>query len=219
MSNPASTIGVEQRLDAAAAVHEGLPRRVRVDPAVHPLLVRQVELAVRLRAAERPVLRAEVGAVGLDDRGAVADGGVEPLEVLQRHLGLPLEHRVDVARARGRADVPLLDVADPARALQADAGDQRDVAEGQPAETAEERAVGRRPQALGQRAVVAQFVVADGRELLGVVGGIEARLVDRLLADDRVEEVAAGRHQRRSAARSGRSPATAAVRRSARRRC
>ena len=42
---------------------------------------------------------------------------------------------------------------------------------------------------------VPQFVAADERELLGVVGRIQPRLVYRLLADDRVEEVAAGRHQ------------------------
>ncbi len=147
---------LEQRLDAAAAVHERLPGRVGVDPPVHPLLVRQIEGAVRLRAAERPVLRAEVGAVRLDDGGAIADRGVEAREVRDRHLGLALEHRVDVGRARDRADVPLLDVADPARAPHPGARHQRDVAERQPAETAEQRPVRRLPQVFGQRAVVGE---------------------------------------------------------------
>jgi hypothetical protein len=117
------------------------------------------------------------------------------LEVLDRHLGLPLEHGVNETRASGRADVPLLDVADSARALESDARHERDVAERQPAEAAEQRTVRRRPQPLGQRSIVPQFAAVDERELLGVVRRVQARLVDRLLADDRVEEVAAGWHQ------------------------
>ena len=46
----------------AATVDERLPRRVRVDPIVHPAVERLIELSVGGGADERPALRAEIGA-------------------------------------------------------------------------------------------------------------------------------------------------------------
>ena len=116
MSNSASTTASSSGAITAAAVHERLPLRVPVDPAIDAFLVGQEQFAVLCRAQERPVLRAEIGAVGLHDGRAVADGRVQALQVPDGHLRLPLEYRFDVLPARGRADIPFLDIADAFRA-------------------------------------------------------------------------------------------------------
>ena len=56
-------------------------------------------------------------------------------------------------------------------------GHQRDVAEGQAAEGAEQRLVRGGGEALGEAAVVLKLSVGDGLELLRVVGGVQLGLV------------------------------------------
>ena len=134
------------------------------------------------------MLRPEVRAA--DERGdldLVADSFVEAREVAEGDLGLALEDLVDVGAAGQGRDVPLLDVPDALRVLETGSGDEGDVAEGGAAEAGDKASSGSPgPAALGL--VVVEGGFGQGPELLQVVLRVELRLVDRFLADDRVEE-------------------------------
>src|ERR1039458_2472651 len=152
---------VQQRRDTPAAVHERLPRRVSMDPAVDALLIRQEQVAVFGGAKEGTVLGAEVGAIGLHDGRAVADHSMQAFEIVDRHFRLPLEYGLDVTGARGGADIPFFNVPDAFGPLEKCPGHQGDVAESQPTEGAEERLVRGRGEALGEPSVVVEFTIGD----------------------------------------------------------
>ena len=165
-----------------------------MDPAIDLLLVGEEQVAVGGRRAERTVLGAEIGAVGLDDRDLVVDGGMQQFQVLDGNLGLALEHGLDVIGAGHRRDIPFLDVADPLRLFQEGRRHQRDVAKGEAAKGAEQRLVGFAVQLVGQLQVMDQLAVADRPEFLEVVARIELVLVKRDLPQDGIEEITARRH-------------------------
>ncbi len=125
---------------------------------------------------------------------AVADGLVEPAQVGQGDLGLAAEDLADVVEAGHGADVPLFDVADAFGVFQERSGHQRDVAEGRAAEIGDDCLVGLAVQPIRLRGEVLQVLVAHRAELFQVVLRIEAILVDRLLANNRIEIVPALGH-------------------------
>ena len=156
----------------------------------------------------RPALGAEVGAGDHHHAHAIAHHVVDFRQVLQGDFALALEDLVDVIEAGGRADVPLLDVADALGMFQPGGGHQGDVAEGSAAEIGQNRPVALAVEPLRLGGEILQVGVGDGAELLQVVLRIEADLVDRLLANDRSRSRTRPWASARWGARSGRLPDT-----------
>ena len=156
-------------------------------------VVGQPEVAEGGVGAEGGGLRAEVRAAEEDGVDAVADAGVDALEVLDADLALAREDGLDEVLAAAGGHVPFGDVADALGVLHEGAGDEGDVAEGGAAEGGED-AVSGGVGGVDLAREVLEVGVADGGELLEVVfdGGVV--VVEGLLADDGVEEVAAGGH-------------------------
>lgn len=102
----------DDRIDRAAAVLEGLPVGVAVDPVVDLLIVRQIELAELVHRAELRALGAEVGAADEGNVDLVADRLPVLLEVLDRDLGLRLEDLMHIIWVQQRRHVPVLYRAD-----------------------------------------------------------------------------------------------------------
>ena len=102
----------DQIEDRPVVVHEDLPAGVLVDPVQPSLVVGHDQLAEHLDREERALLRAQV-VVELDDIDPVAQGVLEPAEVLEPHLGELLVQGVDVIGLGGQGDHPRLEVAAP----------------------------------------------------------------------------------------------------------
>src|SRR3972149_1241522 len=97
---------IEKGDGAAAAVVEGLPACVGVDPVVELLVEGLVQLTVHLWRYEGAPLGAEVGSADKYGVDLVTDGLPVELQVLQRDLALELEDRPDVLGVRGVGHVP-----------------------------------------------------------------------------------------------------------------
>ena len=126
-------------------------------------------------------------------------------EILDSDLGLPFENRFDIIRPHYERAVPLLDVANPFGLFQKRRWHQRDVAEGESAEGAEQGPVGLRSQPLRPFGKNGQLRVRDRPELLQIVLDVQTIVVDGILANDRVEIPAAAGHTRAGRRRSTRT--------------
>ncbi len=183
--------GVEERGDRAAGVEEDLPRRVAVHPVVELLVERLPELVEELRRAERPLLAAEVGPAHHEHLDPVAHDLAVELEVRERDVGLDVEDPLDVVGVGEEVLVPEVRVAQALRVGEPGAGHVGDVADPALPEVADEGVVGLRVEPARGLLEVPEVLVRVGLELLGPVPGVEPLLVDRVLAHDRVEVVAA----------------------------
>ena len=170
-------------------VDERLPGRVLVDPIVHAAVEGLEELAVGVGTDERAVLRAEVGAGDEDRRDPVAHRVVDLRQVL------PGRSRTGGGRPRrrSRSGWPCSCTTRPRRGCPWDAsatgpGTRAMSPKAVPPKLARiARSLSRRSRSASRGVSIAASSSRDRAELLEVVLDVQLVVVDRLLADDRVE--------------------------------
>src|ERR1039458_1934344 len=172
---------------------EGFPGCVRVNPVVDLLVVRKVEVAEGLHGTEGRGLRAKIRAADIDRLNAVADSGVDLLKILEGNLALVLKNFVNVVLAAAGGDVPFRNIANAFRVLEGRRRDDCDIAKRGAAEVANNASARRSGLMRGTNQGVDIFL-RDEAELLHIVFRVQLLFVDRLLADNAIEEITSARH-------------------------
>jgi len=133
---------LDERLAAAAAVFHGFPFRTGVNPVVELFAIGQVKFPIRIGAAEQRVLGGKVRTIEPDHMHPVADGLVNPRQVLYRDLGLSGENFLYIFPARNGADVPFFDITNSLRMFEKSSRHQGDITESRPGKARCNRKVG-----------------------------------------------------------------------------
>jgi len=104
---------VEKFHDRTAAVFEGLPRRVLVNPVIDALVAREPQILERLRGTKGGLLRSKIRAANIGDVDGSGASSMHPAEIFENHLRLAPEHLADIVRPAFNRHVPFGDVANP----------------------------------------------------------------------------------------------------------
>lgn len=183
--------------DGAAAVVEGLPLGVGVNPVVDFLVVGLVELPVCVGRHVGAGLDAEVGAGDVHGLDLVVHRLVDQLGVLQAHFQLHLVDLMDVVGEGVVGHHVLGQIADALGVLDAGAGHRGEVAEAGQGAVAEDAVLGVVVPVVHIVLEAAQLFVGVHAEVVAVVGpagGLVVVVILHVAADDVVKEEAVFRH-------------------------
>src|SRR5271157_3948957 len=108
---------------------EGFPWSVRVNPVINLSVVWKVQVTESLHGTEGGGLGAEVRAADEHRMHAVADCGVDALQIPEGNFALTIEDFVDVVLAAAGGHVPFRNVAYALGMFQGWRRDERDIAE------------------------------------------------------------------------------------------